>query len=1317
MLSCSIFSRPIAAVALLLLIASSAAPAAQHDTSEFLKFWGDSHAAETARGYEKIDAGDLVGAESAFASAVKSNPQDAAAYEGLAVLAVANNDFQKALEFRCKAIETGGRCRLAELAVEDAFNILPFCKDPAPFLNLLQEKVALGAHVRDTLRACAAEWMVQRGQYAEAIKTAEPLHYIDKWMLIGPFDNRDKAGFEQSQEPEKEVDFEKSCEGRNRRVTWFPLDTPACDGRIILSEIFEPRIHVLAFAATLVKCEKDTAAVLRSSCAGACSVWVNGTPVGSVTEYNDFGRDKLNAKAALHKGWNLILVKSAVVEETQWGFSLRVCNETGGALAGVEIDNSARALAEWKSQNTGKAAAEKAAVESGDYSLAALLQTHLKKNPDDVLALENFAAVMDIRKLGEKNNSSGDAVSPEKLLAQAIALAPKNPLLKVDLANTSDDSNEGRLAAEAAYKTHPDLPCVLEALAYLAHENHTHIASEEYARKAWARFGAERAGMSALVLADEISGVDRSFNISSGGGGAGGSSGKSERAEGWRVMQEFTALHPYLPEAWIRRIELEDSRTLRRVAVETALKYCGGNTRIRQMRMDDLIRLGKDVEAAKLASESLVALPFDIGQSMAAAVEFRRAGDEKEANRLFAAAQHWAPEQPELLAAIAIQRHRENNAAEAAALFQKALTIKPNAPQFKDYVALLDAGKGIDNQFYAPYDIALKDLVMPKDGQFPKDNIVRILNQEVVRVNPNGSTSRMTHLVAKVLRPAGVREIRDHYIYYEPQRQTVDILRAAVITPDGREMERARIQDRSTSAAMGVQTLIYDEHHLKHVAFNELEVGSVIDLQYTVRDSGDNVYGDYFADSFYFNDGQPTMRSQYVLDYPKSLAMQTHTLNTSAPMERLHSKDENRETLKWELSDTPGVEREYSMPPVVDALPQLQVTTMRSWQEVGTWFWNLSKEQATVNDEMRKDIAEMTRDCKTETEKLRVIHDWVIRKIRYLGIEFGRNGYKPHKATESYKALYGDCKDTATLITAMLTSVGIESKLVLIRTVDSGSVSPDSLPMPNIYNHCIAYVPNVDGKSYWIDGTTDFFRLGEVPSADRGAQVLVAGPDGGKFMKIPQSKGTDNLIDQVFTAQVAPGGSATLTIRDTRSGQFAPMLRESIETPGKFESNMKDFAARRFNGAEVKRLSASEPLSQGPAWSEMVLSIPNLGARSGDRMALPATFEPINLTQRYASDAKREHDIELYVPWSRKTALNYHFEPGAKIASLPEAENIDKPFGKYVRTVKQNGDELVIDETFELPKTRIPKGDYPAFKDFCHKVDALMDQKVLLQGN
>jgi len=1283
---------------------------AASDPADFLKLWGVSNAPDTLSGWSLLNDGDIPGADAAFILALKNNPKDPAALMGTAQLAVAHNDFQRALELDCKAIESGGSYPMAELAIEDAYGLLQFCKDPAPFANLLNAKLPLSENVRDALLVASVDWQLLRGQYADAIKTAATLRYIDKWMLIGPFDNRDKAGFDQLYEPEKEIDFEKSCEGRNRRVNWFSLGARAADGRIWLSEIFEPRIHVVAYAATLVKSDLDTTTSLHAGCAGALRVWVNGKEVKAVKEYNDFGREKIAALIDLRKGWNLILVKSAVVEETQWGFSLRLGHRNEDHMS---FDNSTKALAEWKADKT--PFPQTAADMGWDDGLVPRLQRMLAKNPDDVFMLGALAAMMENRRLAEKNNSSTDAVSPEKLLRKAIAAAPKNPLLKITLAIISDDSNEARQAAEAAYKTHPDLPIVLETLAYLAHENHTHIAAEDYARKAVARTGAEKSGLAALVLADEISGLDRSFNPAN--ASSNGSSGKSERAEGWRILSKFTASHPYMADAWLRRIDLEASRTLRSESVETALKYCGGNTRLRQLHIDELARLSKDLEAARYSAEPLTPMPFDMTSTLAAANEFRRAADPTESARILNSALDWAPENPDLLAALAVQQHRAAKPVEAATLLKKALTIKSNAPQLKDYLALLAAGKDIDLQFFAPYDIALAELTLPKPNQFPKENAVKILNQEVVRVNPNGSTSRMVHIIAKVLRPAGAQEVRDHYIYYEPQRQTVDVLRAAVITPDGRELARASIQDRSTSAAMGVQTLIYDEHHLKHVSFNDLEPGSIIDLQYTIRDSGDNIYGDYFADSFYFSDGEPVMRAQYVIDYPKNLALQSHALNSDVASEHVQSKDESRETMKWEMKDIAGVEREHAMPPIVNALPQLQVTTMKNWQEVGQWFWNLAKDQVVVNDDMRRDIAELCKDCKTDTDRLRVVHDWVIRKIRYLGIEFGRNGYKPHRATESYKALYGDCKDTATLLTAMLKAINIDSKLVLIRTVDSGAVPPDHLPMPNIFNHCIAYIPNVDGKDYWIDGTTDFFRLGEVPSADRGAQVLVAGPEGGTFMKIPQSKGEENRIDQVFSAKVASNGSASLTIHDIRSGQFAPMLRESIETPGKFQSNMKDYAAQRFNGAEVKKLSASEPLSQGPAWSDMELSVPNLAARSGDRLALPAIFEPINLTRRYAVDSTRKHDIELYVPWSRKTEINYHFDQGMKIASTPEEASIDEPYGKYSRTVKKNGDDLIIGEVFELPKTRITVKEYEGFKNFCNRVDALMEQKVLLQAN
>ena len=66
---------------------------------------------------------------------------------------------------------------------------------------------------------------------------------------------------------------------------------------------------------------------------------------------------------------------------------------------------------------------------------------------------------------------------------------------------------------------------------------------------------------------------------------------------------------------------------------------------------------------------------------------------------------------------------------------------------------------------------------------------------------------------------------------------------------------------------------------------------------------------------------------------------------------------ENHKEFDAAMKNLPGVENEYAMPPVVDALPQVQVSTMGSWKEVGTWFWNLAKEQVDVNDSMRNDIA------------------------------------------------------------------------------------------------------------------------------------------------------------------------------------------------------------------------------------------------------------------------------------------------------------------------------------------------------------------------
>ena len=183
-------------------------------------------------------------------------------------------------------------------------------------------------HLKSLAHREYGDWLMGRGKYSEATEEYQQLHYITQWMLAGPFDNRDNSGFVTAYEPETQIDFEKNVPGRNRAVNWFRPAAQPIDGKMSLAQLFEPHIHVIAYAVTFVKAETAGWSVARCGAAGALEFWVNGQKAGSIDDHNDWGDDKLAVPVYLEKGWNEVLVKSAVVEDTAWIFSLRFCDRS-----------------------------------------------------------------------------------------------------------------------------------------------------------------------------------------------------------------------------------------------------------------------------------------------------------------------------------------------------------------------------------------------------------------------------------------------------------------------------------------------------------------------------------------------------------------------------------------------------------------------------------------------------------------------------------------------------------------------------------------------------------------------------------------------------------------------------------------------------------------------------------------------------------------------------------------------------------------------------------------------------------------------------
>ena len=112
----------------------------------------------------------------------------------------------------------------------------------------------------------------------------------------------------------------------------------------------------------------------------------------------------------------------------------------------------------------------------------------------------------------------------------------------------------------------------------------------------------------------------------------------------------------------------------------------------------------------------------------------------------------------------------------------------------------------------------------------------------------------------------------------------------------------------------------------------------------------------------------------------------------------------------------------------------MHVSTYKTWDEVGPWYWGLVKDQLTPDDEVRRRVAEITKGLTDDAAKVRAIYDYVVQRTRYVALEFGIHGFKPHRCAQIFARGWGDCKDKATLIVTMLKELGIPATIVLVRT-------------------------------------------------------------------------------------------------------------------------------------------------------------------------------------------------------------------------------------------------------------------------------------------
>jgi tetratricopeptide (TPR) repeat protein/transglutaminase-like putative cysteine protease len=248
-------------------------------------------------------------------------------------------------------------------------------------------------------------------------------------------------------------------------------------------------------------------------------------------------------------------------------------------------------------------------------------------------------------------------------------------------------------------------------------------------------------------------------------------------------------------------------------------------------------------------------------------------------------------------------------------------------------------------------------------------------------------------------------------------------------------------------------------------------------------------------------------------------------------------------------------------------------TSDASWNTCGKTYLEKIKERLVSSQKVRTQALELTKDCTSDEDKFAAVIHWVRSSFTYKPLEFGRSGYMPDTAADTMGYQYGDCKDLSVLVKALLETVGIECKLVLVHTVNT--LYPEIVTSDQ-FDHMIVYLPTVRGGLFVDPTDQEAAALQAVPNGLGKQMALVLDPEQSQLMQVPDYKHDSNRSIIYRTIDLEENGRLLIEDKVVLCGYAASWMRSMLKGCQKVQwvERHQQLLADFIQGLQVKTVSA-----------------------------------------------------------------------------------------------------------------------------------------------
>jgi hypothetical protein len=468
-------------------------------------------------------------------------------------------------------------------------------------------------------------------------------------------------------------------------------------------------------------------------------------------------------------------------------------------------------------------------------------------------------------------------------------------------------------------------------------------------------------------------------------------------------------------------------------------------------------------------------------------------------------------------------------------------------------------------------------------------------------------------------------------------------------------------------------------------------------------------------DVWHFQESNPAREARYTLQLPSGWEYKATWLNYP---EAKPSQSGNQS--QWVVSEIKGIKHEDNMPPwqgvagqmIVSFFPpggSAQNQGFQGWKQMGIWYQGLTSGRRDASPELKQKVASLTSSASTPLAKMKALGEFAQRDIRYVAIELGIGGWQPHAAAEVLTHHYGDCKDKATLMGAMLHEIGVDSYYVVINS-ERGSVTPETPAHMGGFDHAIIAIKLPDGvtdgtliativhpklgKILFFDPTDELTPFGQLNGALQANYGLLVTPDGGELVELPELPPAMNGIQRTAKLNLSATGTVSGEVQETRVGDRAWSQRWALRTVTKDADKIKpietllshSLATFQITKASVGNLQ----LTDQPFMYYYSVVAQNYAKSAGNLLLVRPRFIGNKSSDLLETKEPRKYPVEFDGPSRDTDTFEITLPAGYEVDDLPPPVNADYSFASYHSKTEVNGNTLKYTRTFEVKELSVP---------------------------